>query len=226
MGNKTFISYAYTENNKISVDELARSLGAFGLDVFVAPDGIGGGERWAKTIIKEIRESDLFLALITKEYHEHEFTEQELGMAIYADKRIICLTDGGKPGGFVKDRQYKQFGYETDRIAEKIVEDAIELFGKQEDRIDFVIECLKDSRHYRNSNFLTNLLTNQLKNTSLTGVQTTSLANAFLENRQVYEAKLANHIARILYKYKNQLESSLWGKVEYVCEKAELPLTA
>lgn len=221
MDIKTFISYAVTDETKKIVSDLKSRLAEFGLNVFAAHNDIGGGKQWADTIVSEIRESDLFLALITKEYHERQFTGQELGMAIYAGKPTICITIGDiSPGGFA-DVLYQYISYkDVDTTAREITKNALELFDNQ-NRIDFVIQHLVVARHYDDSNMLAELLD---PNVILTKSQATCLAYAFSENSQVHNAShFANdHIGRILYMHRNQLEPSLWQEVYDTCAMVDV----
>lgn len=223
MDIKTFISYAATDENKKIVGDLKKRLDEFGLNVFAAHDDIGGGKQWVDKIIEEIRECDLFLALITKEYHERGFTEQELGMAIYAGKPTICITvDNVSPKGFA-ETLYQYVPYiGVDETAKKVTIDALELF-KITDRIDFAIQHLAVSRHFDDSNTLAQLLD---PNVDLTESQATCLAHAFNENDQVhYASHFANdHVARILYRHQNLLKLSLWRTVKDVCAEVGIDL--
>ena len=224
MDIKTFISYAATDENKEIVGKLKKRLDEFGLNVFAAHDDIGGGRQWVDKIIEEIRECDLFLALITKEYHERGFTEQELGMAIYAGKPIICITvDNISPKGFAETLYQYVPLRGIDSTAMKITNDTLELL-KSAERTDFVIQHLAVSRHFDDSNTLAQLLD---PNVGLTESQATCLAHAFNENDQVHHAShfASGRVARILYRHQNLLKSSVWQTVKDVCVKAGIDLS-
>lgn len=222
MAIKTFVSYAATEKNKKTVDDLKSRLGELGLDVFAAHGDIGGGKSWPDTIMREIRECELFLALVTSEYRERVFTEQELGMAIYAGKPIISIVVGdATPGGFADIRyQYVKFS-DTDNTAKKVAADARELV-KDPDRVDPIIQRLATSRDFTESNKLARLLD---PCADLSKQQATNLARAFNDNDQVHTPRFSgDRVAFILYRHQRLLEPRVWRGVVGVCGKAGIDL--
>ena len=69
--------------------------------MFVSHDDIIVGENWSEIIIKNIKERECFVPLISESYHGANYTEQEFGMAMAMDKKITPVTyDGTNPVGF------------------------------------------------------------------------------------------------------------------------------
>jgi hypothetical protein len=93
-----------------------------GIRVFVAPSDIKPNrEGWRKTIIKKVRECDVFLALLTKHFRKSEWTDQETGIAVAYGKLIISLRvgkitargvkpNGINPHGFLESYQTQNIG--------------------------------------------------------------------------------------------------------------------
>ncbi len=77
-----------------------------GFSVFLAHEDISPAVEWELKIIKYLKEADVIIPLITTNYRNSEFTDQELGMAL-AWKKIILpikLSDIN-PYGFIKKFQ-------------------------------------------------------------------------------------------------------------------------
>lgn len=53
-----------------------------GFSVFLAHEDIYPATEWELKIIKELKQSDAVIPLITENYRNSEFTDQELGMAL------------------------------------------------------------------------------------------------------------------------------------------------
>jgi len=108
---RVFVSYSNEDQNL--AHRLKIGLEHFGLDVFLAHDDIPGGTEWEYTIIKTIKQSDIFLQLLTENFKNSEWTDQETGIAISNDKMIIPLKVDIDPYGFTKKIQAFKLKYET-----------------------------------------------------------------------------------------------------------------
>ena len=80
-----------------------------GIDVFLAHDDIEPGENWSTVLKDELKSRTIFLALITKNYHDADYTDQEFGMALAYGKSILPILISGKPRGFVNEIQHIKF---------------------------------------------------------------------------------------------------------------------
>ena len=76
---RMFISYS-NEDKKMA-GEIARVLRILRMKPFLAHDDIGTGERWKEAVREEICRCDMLVALVTPNFHESEYTEQEVGAA-------------------------------------------------------------------------------------------------------------------------------------------------
>jgi len=76
--NKIFLSHA--SEDRVIAAKIKEELGKNGFNVFVAHDDIPGTEEWREKILSELKISEIFIALRTKNYSKKSFTEQECGL--------------------------------------------------------------------------------------------------------------------------------------------------
>jgi hypothetical protein len=89
-----------------------------GYEAFIAHDDILGSTIWEDEIIQAIKNADFFIPLISKEFKESPFTDQETGIAVYLEKKIIPIKlDEVNPYGFIKKYQALQYRNNVNRLA-------------------------------------------------------------------------------------------------------------
>lgn len=84
---KAFISYS--SKDMPIVNQIKKTIKASNIDVFVAEDSIKPGESLNDSIIKNIKESDLFILLWSKNAGKSDYVKQEIGIATGTNKQII-----------------------------------------------------------------------------------------------------------------------------------------
>lgn len=96
-----------------------------GYETFIAHEDIQGASVWEDEIIKKIKKSDFFIPLISEEFKYSPFTDQETGIAICLQKKIIPVKLGNlNPYGFIKKfqalqyRKYPKYSYFKDNVNE------------------------------------------------------------------------------------------------------------
>lgn len=112
-----FISYS--SKQKFIGGKLKSYLGNYcGYETFIAHDDILGSTIWEDEIIKSIANADFFIPLISKEFKESPFTDQETGIAVYLKKKIIPIKlDEINPYGFIEKYQALQYRNNINKIA-------------------------------------------------------------------------------------------------------------
>lgn len=81
-----------------------------GYDTFIAHEDIPGATVWENEIIKAIRKIDFFIPLISDEFKDSPFTDQETGIAICLRKKIIPVKlNNLDPYGFIEKFQALQY---------------------------------------------------------------------------------------------------------------------
>lgn len=115
-----FISYS-TKDRKFA-GELKDSLEKYGIKVFLAHDDISPTLKWQEVILKNLRACDVFVPILTMNFHEFYWTDQECGIAFGLKKVILPLKCDLDPYGFIARYQGQQGkGLNTQKISEKLL---------------------------------------------------------------------------------------------------------
>mgnify|MGYP001610573014 FL=1 len=102
---KVFISYSSLDGHIAGLFKQGFRNYA-GFSVFLAHEDIAPALEWELKIIKNLKESDIIVPLITGNYRNSEFTDQELGMALAWEKIIFPIKLSNiNPYGFIKKIQ-------------------------------------------------------------------------------------------------------------------------
>ena len=96
---RLFLSHK-TEAKKETA-ELKKSLRSYGISSFVAHEDIHPTEEWQNEIENALATMDGFVAIMTKEFHESNWTDQEVGYAFARGVPLIALRLGRDPYGFI-----------------------------------------------------------------------------------------------------------------------------
>ena len=105
---KVFISYSDT--NYADVVKISTMLKEHNINTFVAKHDIKSGEKWSNKIKDSLKTSHVFLAIITKEYHNSSYADQEIGMALAMNIHIIPIRlDDSIPKGFLNEIHAENF---------------------------------------------------------------------------------------------------------------------
>lgn len=89
----------------------------FGFKVFYSKESLTFSEDWLNDIYIALDKSDLFIPLLSRDLNKSAFANQEIGVAIAKNKRIIPLSiDGSDPRGFVKNQANKLSVIDEDSI--------------------------------------------------------------------------------------------------------------
>ena len=213
---------SYSSRDKILASQIKTRLKEFGIAAFVAHDDIPGGSKWADFIRDRIHDCSLFLALVTKTYHEQEYTDQELGMAVYAKKPVVCISvDDARPHGFA--RLYQYISHYTNQGTECLGRDILDAILQdmdQTEKIDFTIECLANSNRFDDSNSLAKHIDEDAR---LSNSQAERLANVFVRNNQVHYANhfAGKHLLSILIRNIRDLNEEIVTKIKNVICKVD-----
>lgn len=186
---KVFISYS--SQDKVLAGLFKQCFENYaGFSVFLAHEDIAPALDWELNIIKNLKEADVVIPLITDNFRNSDFTDQELGMALALNKIIIPfkLSDIN-PYGFIKKIQaLRCYTGQTDIInaVTKLVFVLIDNdeFSKYQDLvIDSVVEAFCKSNSYKTSSIIIRILT---KIKSFNKDQIAGLKSAIKNNNQVY----------------------------------------
>lgn len=118
--NKTaFISYSSA--NKKYCGIVKDALQQIGLDGFLAHEDINISREWENEIFNQLKRTDIFIAILSKDFKNSEYCSQEVGMALQRGCMIIPLSiDGTESYGFLNKIQSKPFRH-LSQMQEEIV---------------------------------------------------------------------------------------------------------
>lgn len=104
-----FISYSSAEK-KIGGRFKSCLTSYCGYETFIAHDDIPGSSVWEPEIVKAIPRTDFFIPLISESFKNSPYTDQETGIAVYLNKKIIPIKLGFvDPYGFISKYQALQY---------------------------------------------------------------------------------------------------------------------
>ena len=90
--NKINVFLSYSSKDKKIVSNLKEALTYLGLESFMAHDDIQPSEEWQNRILSELRELQIFIAVMTKNFSKSDWTNQEVGAAIIRDVIVIPVS--------------------------------------------------------------------------------------------------------------------------------------
>ena len=123
------------------------------IDVFLAHDDIAPGENWSATLKDELKNRSIFIALITRNYHNADYTDQEFGMALAYGKLILPILIDGKPRGFLNEIQHTKF-VPSSMMAASLVLEVFRRHTKDETKLlELVLVALSKSMHSSEADF-------------------------------------------------------------------------
>lgn len=180
---KAFISYASEERRwaaavKAVFDDCR-------VPAFLAHEDIAVSDEWKTQILEQLRDADVFVALLSAAFRASDWCAQELGIA-YArpDLLVVPLSvDDTMPFGFIGNLQGRRMNHDSD--AEELIPSAV--LGKRfMDGVDMVLAMLRGARGYRQGERALRPLRPHFG--QLSPEQAEAIASACIENAQVWDA--------------------------------------
>jgi len=202
-----FLSHS-TEDKEIA-GMIKKKLDPFGIDVFLAHEDIEGGTDWTPRLHSEIKTCEIFIILLSTNYHASNFTDQELGMALAYGKPLIPISiDGTMPYGFMEKYQSMKCQPDiTDMNIGKLLGLIMNFSDTGKEYIDLLIEKLSKSFTFATAGFWAQKLISYSK---FTDSQINNLADAYIHNNQISDSfTAAPSIKLILKNNQKQIKSDL-----------------
>jgi hypothetical protein len=145
-----FISHAAEDVN--SAMRMKKVLADFSITAFLAHQDISVSQEWRKEIFRNIRSSDVFIAVLSAAFKASDWASQEVGVAISRSRPKILIVpmslDDTMPFGFISHLQGSRYREHGTLIAE-IVAPIVKTFPRA--AIPIVIARAKISRDWRYS---------------------------------------------------------------------------
>lgn len=117
--------------------ELKARLGAFGISCFVAHEDIHPTKAWQDEIENALASMDGFVALMTDDFHNSDWTDQEVGYALARGVPMIAVRLGMYPYGFIAKFQALSSSWENAPV------DILKILIRDDRMFSFYIQSLR-----------------------------------------------------------------------------------
>jgi hypothetical protein len=186
---------------KVETAKLKGDLELFGATAFVAHSDIHPTREWQDEIENALATADCLVALLTSDFHDSDWTDQEIGYAVARGMPIIPVKLGSDPYGFIGKYQAVSCTWATAPL--EIVKIAI----RQERMFAAYVRALRRCPSWNTGNWLANVLPalnglseNQIDELVAAYNETSELRGAFGFNGTKpgdYGAGLVYHLNRL-----------------------------
>ena len=199
---RAFISHK--AEDKQLANEIKERLDDYGIASFVSHEDIEPMKEWVPEIERALLSMDLLIALLTEEFSESNWTDQEIGAAIGRKKVIIPVRIGKDPYGFIGKYQAIQgSGKNAHQTCKEIVEFLFTYDGDNDELgelgKEIFVAAVAQAGTFSQANYLAEFLP---KIEILSPNQEESLIEAFNRNDQVNHAynfspAIVDHLKRM-----------------------------
>ncbi|MFN5275636.1 MAG: toll/interleukin-1 receptor domain-containing protein [Planctomycetota bacterium] len=187
-GFRVFLSHKSEVKKETAA--LKECLSLFGISCFVAHEDIHPTKPWKDEIENALASMDGFVALLTSNFHESDWTDQEVGFAFARGVPIIAARLGKDPYGFIGRFQGLSCTWAT------VAEDVVKLLIKNDRMFSNYVAALRKCLTYDIGNTLGKVLPGiEL----LTPPQVDELVAAYNETSQLRGAFAFNGCRQRLY---------------------------
>ena len=181
---KAFISYSHRDRKRGA--DVKKVLADFAIEAFLAHDDIHVSQEWRDRIMRELKESKIYIALLSKAFRASDWAPQEIGIA--SSRRgalIIPLSlDGTKPFGFISHLQGKPLREIISVPLSLVIGPIVNRFPSE--MLPVVIDRLRNSGGWRYSEAIMNLLQPHFRR--LTDRQVHDVTEAAIANSEIWSA--------------------------------------
>lgn len=174
-GFRVFLSHK--AEYKASVFSLKEDLAQYGVASFVAHADITPTEEWQGEIERALASMDCLVALMTQDFHDSDWTDQEVGFAVCRRVPIIPVRLGLDPYGFIG--KFQALSCEWSKIAENLVKILIKIPRM----VDCFLGAFEECDSYEQGKTLARVLPLV---EDLSDEQVVRFISAFNANSQVY----------------------------------------
>jgi hypothetical protein len=149
-GFRLFLSHRGGVKKKTA--DLKDRLRLFGITGFVAHEDIRPTKAWQDEIENALLSMDGFVALMTKNFHESDWTDQEVGFALARRVPIVAVRLGRDPYGFIGRFQGLSSTWSM------AAEDIAKILMKNDSMVTAYIKALQRCPNFDTGNMLGNAL--------------------------------------------------------------------
>lgn len=174
---RIFISHKAEE--KITASNIKNTLEQYGISCFVAHEDIKPTREWINIIESALTTMDMLVALMTKDFHNSNWTDQEIGFAMGRNVPIIAIKLGLPPYGFIG--KYQALSAKKSEIHSKL----LQILMKKQKAIDALITATEKCMSFDQGNNIAGLF-EHIENISID--QASRLVHAHNNNNQASES--------------------------------------
>ena len=149
-GFRVFLSHKSEVKKETAT--LKDGLRPFGISCFVAHEDIHPTKAWQDEIENALASMDAFVALMTDNFHDSNWTDQEVGYAVARGVPIIAVRLGKDPYGFIGKFQALSSTWPT------AVADVVKVLIKNDPMLNAYIQALRNCRSWDSGNALAKVL--------------------------------------------------------------------
>lgn len=219
---KVFVSYS-TDDKILAGQVKAYFTDRGGFEVFLAHEDMEPSEEFILRIRSELKACNVFVPLITENFRESPWTDQEVGFALSRSKlskgrrcmilSLVFAPAPFPPHGFIKDYQALSVGTnELQAKLRKAVKTIDRKLGLEPLRREVAIKRFCDSRSFASAKQNADEL---LPFAPFSLEESTRLARASVTNNQIYlPDELKRRVKRLLADHIHDLDAQLKAQVE------------
>ncbi|MEM2058884.1 MAG: toll/interleukin-1 receptor domain-containing protein [Thermoproteota archaeon] len=119
---RTLLFISHSHKDKETASYIKSELRDFDIDAFVAHEDISPTEEWQKVILEKLKQCTGILLLLTEDFKNSDWTDQETGFALALNKIIIPIKITIDPYGFVSRYQALPWGDDKEENIYKLIE--------------------------------------------------------------------------------------------------------
>ena len=203
---KIFLSYSNMDKDLSG--QVKFELEDYALQVFLAHEDIEPSAEWVDTILDELKACDVFIPILTKNFEESDWTDQETGIAIAYNKLIIPIKLSVDPHGFIS--RYQALKIDINNIKTSCHELIKVISSHPKLRSLFrnaLIKKFGDSNNFENASHNTKIL---LSIEDFTIHQVNDIINHTINNIQINRCyKARDKLRNLIYNYKDGIDARL-----------------
>jgi hypothetical protein len=173
-GFKLFLSHK--SECKVEVAEMKKKFARFGVSAFVAHEDIHPTQEWQDEIENALFSMEGFVALMSEDFRDSNWTDQEVGVAIGRQVPIISVRLGTDPYGFIG--KYQALTSDWAKAALEVTK----LMINKPLMLESYLRTVENCKSWDHGNELAELLSSI---SSLSGHQADRLVNAYNSNSEV-----------------------------------------
>lgn len=213
---RVFISYNH--DDKVIAGRLRSFLENCNLEVFLAHEDISPSLEWQNVILQNLESIDIFIPLLSNNFIQSKWTDQETGFALAKNKFIIPVSiDDTNPYGFIgKFQSLKLLKTEIYAAYRQVVET---IFNNEKYAVRMTNLLINSYEKSSSFDAAGNKLSLLLKIKKMNQEQIDKIINAAIENSQIrYSFKGRTYLERLLNKHKKFVNRELFEKLNSVTD--------